>query len=80
MDLLRDVQGIDGKPLSDLQTFWHCVRAGMKDVSIHDLRQTFASMAVASGQGLPMIGKLLSHTQVETTARCGHLSAEPVKM
>jgi integrase len=29
---------------------------------IHDLRHTFASTAVAAGQGLPMIGKLLGHT------------------
>ena len=36
--------------------------------------------AVASGQGLPMIGKLLGHTQVQTTARYAHLAAEPVRM
>lgn len=47
---------------------------------IHDLRHTFASTAVASGQGLPMIGKLLGHTQVQTTARYAHLAAEPVRM
>jgi integrase len=40
---------------------------------------TFASTAVASGQGLPMIGKLLGHTQVQTTARYAHLAADPVK-
>jgi integrase len=44
-------------------------RAGLKDVRIHDLRHTFASTAVAAGQGGPMIGKLLGHTQVQTTAR-----------
>jgi integrase len=53
-------------PLYDLQPFWQrvCARAGLKDVRIHDLRHTFASTAVAAGQGLPMIGKLLGHTQV----------------
>jgi integrase len=72
---------LPGKPLSDLQPFWQRVRAraGVKDVRIHDLRHTFASAAVASGQGLPMIGKLLGHTQVQTTARYAHLAAEPVK-
>ncbi len=35
--------------------------------------------AVASGQGLPMIGKLLGHTQVQTTARYAHLAADPVQ-
>ena len=93
IDLLEGAQRIDsnpwviigtlpGKPLSDLQPFWQRVRAraGVKDVRIHDLRHTFASAAVASGQGLPMIGKLLGHTQVQTTARYAHLAAEPVRM
>jgi integrase len=72
---------LPGKPLSDLQPFWQRVRAraGVKDVRIHDLRHTFASIAVASGQGLPMIGKLLGHTQVQTTARYAHLAADPVR-
>jgi len=52
----------------------------VKDVRIHDLRHTFASTAVASGQRLPMIGKLLGHTQVQTTACYAHLAAEPVRM
>ena len=73
---------LPGKRLSDLQPFWQRVRAraGLKNVRIHDLRHTFASTAVASGQGLPMIGKLLGHTQVQTTARYAHLAAEPVRM
>jgi integrase len=68
-------------PLYDLQPFWQRVRAraGLKDVRIHDLRHTFASTAVAAGQGLPMIGKLLGHTQVQTTARYAHLAVDPVK-
>ena len=72
---------LEGKRLSDLQPFWQRVRAraGLKDVRIHDLRHTFASTAVATGQGLPMIGKLLGHTQVQTTARYAHLAAAPVK-
>jgi len=93
VELLRDAQRIDdtpwviagtlpGKRLSDLQPFWQRVRAraGLKNVRIHDLRHTFASTAVASGQGLPMIGKLLGHTQVQTTARYAHLAAEPVRI
>ena len=70
-----------GARLTDLQPFWQRVRAraGLKDVRIHDLRHTFASTAVASGQGLPMIGKLLGHMQVQTTARYAHLAADPIK-
>ncbi len=41
----------------------------MPVVCIHDLSHSFASTAVAAGQGLPMIGKLLAHSQVQTT--CG---------
>ena len=93
VELLQEALRIKGNPwvitgtlpdkrLSDLQPFWQRVRAraGVKDVRIHDLRHTFASTAVAAGQGLPMIGKLLGHTQVQTTARYAHLAAEPVKM
>ena len=72
---------LPGKSLSDMQPFWQRTRAraGLKDVRIHDLRHTFASTAVASGQGLPMIGKLLGHTQMQTTARYAHLAADPVR-
>lgn len=66
--------------LTDLQPFWQRVRAraGLKDARIHDLRHTFASVAVSNGQSLPMIGKLLGHTQVQTTARYAHLATDPV--
>lgn len=40
---------------------------------------TLASDAVVLGECLPMIGKLLGHTQVQTTARYAHLAADPVK-
>ena len=53
--------------------------AGLVDVRIHDLRHSFASGAVALGESLPIIGKLLGHTQVQTTARYAHLAADPVK-
>ena len=36
-------------------------------------------MALALGESLPMIGKLLGHTQVQTTARYAHLANESVK-
>ena len=92
IDVLTSIKKVDKNPwvivgtlpgarLTDLQPFWQRVRAraGLKDVRIHDLRHTFASTAVAAGQGLPMIGKLLGHTQVQTTARYAHLAADPVK-
>ncbi|MEQ8694092.1 MAG: site-specific integrase [Gammaproteobacteria bacterium] len=70
-----------GAHLTDLQPPWRRIRkrANIADVRIHDLRHTFASTAVSAGHGLPMIGKLLGHTQVQTTARYAHLAAAPVK-
>lgn len=41
--------------------------------------QWLAPAAVAASQGLPMIAKLLGHTQVQTTAHYAHLAADPVK-
>lgn len=70
-----------GAHLTDFQKPWRRIRksAGLDDVRIHDLRHTFAANAAASGLSLPMIGKLLGHTQAQTTARYAHLAADPVR-
>ena len=39
----------------------------------------FASRALALGESLPMIGKLLGHSQVETTARYAHLARDSMQ-
>lgn len=52
---------------------------GLVDARIHDLRHTFASGAVMMGESLPMIGKLLGHTQTQTTARYAHLADDPLR-
>ena len=52
---------------------------GINDVRIHDLRHTYASVAVGGGQTLPVIGKLLGHTQAQTTARYAHLADDPIR-
>ena len=66
---------LPGSYLTDLQHPWRRIRERVElpDVRIHDLRHSFASRALALGEGLPMIGKLLGHTQVQTTARYAHL-------
>src|SRR5262249_40740399 len=43
-------------------------RAGVPDVRIHDLRRTLGSWLAASGYSLPLIGRALNHTNVNTTA------------
>lgn len=70
---------VEGQHLTDMQKPWRRIRklADLPDVRIHDLRHTFASSGVALGQGLPIIGKLLGHTQPQTTARYAHLAASP---
>jgi len=45
---------------------------------MHDLRHSFASFAAGSGESLPMIGKLLGHTEAQTTARYAHLAPDLV--
>ena len=67
--------------LSQLTTYWHRVRAraGVEDVRIHDLRHSFASRALALGESLTMIGRLLGHTDVGSTARYAHLAQDAEK-
>ena len=68
----------EGAHLKDLQKPWRrvCKAAGREDVRIHDLRHSWASRALALGESLPMIGRLLGHSQVETTARYAHLASD----
>lgn len=53
-------------------------RAALPDVRIHDLRHSFASVAIADNISLTMIGRLLGHVLPETTARYAHLADELV--
>ncbi len=54
-------------------------RAGLDGVRLHDLRHSYASRALALGEGLPMIGELLGHRKVQTTARYAHLARDSVR-
>ncbi len=67
-------------PLS-IQKVWRRVKseAGLSDFRLHDLRHNFASEAASSGQSLYIVGKLLGHSQHQTTQRYAHLSANPVR-
>lgn len=64
------------KPYGNLFCCWDTARkrAGLPDVRMHDLRHSFASNLVNSGQSIYVVSKLLGHTQVKTTARYSHLS------
>ena len=71
----------EGAALVNLEKPWRAIRktAGLGDVRLHDLRHAFASVAASSGMGLPIIGKMLGHTQASTTERYAHLANDPVK-
>ena len=69
------------KPRSDIKRPWEAVarRASLNGVRLHDLRHTYASFGASGGLGLPIIGKLLGHTQASTTARYAHLGNDPLR-
>jgi integrase len=77
------IRGGDGSdpevPLVNIKGPWGAIRqaAGLDDVRPHDLRHAFASIAVAGGLSLPMIGALLGHRETRTTQRYAHLSDDP---
>ena len=66
---------------SDLKKPWRAIQrhAGLEGVRIHDLRHTFASIGAGASLGLPIVGKLLGHSQPATTARYAHLDADPLR-
>ena len=67
-----------GGHLKNLDEAWQRLRrrAKLPDVRIHDCRHSYASRALALGEGLPMIGALLGHASVGTTARYAHLARD----
>ncbi len=72
---------LEGKRATDLQHPWRRIRAraGLDSVRIHDLRHTYASNAVSAGMPIQMVGRLLGHTQLQTTMRYAHLADDPVR-
>jgi integrase len=64
--------------LRSVRRTWDTVRsaAALERFRLHDLRHTFASMLAAQGESLVMIGHLLGHKRVQTTAKYAHLVDE----
>jgi integrase len=68
--------------LSTLEDVWGFVREQAslgKDARLYDLRHTFASVGAGGGLSLPIIGRLLGHTQPRTTQRYAHLADDPLR-
>jgi len=91
LDVLARLARVDGNPyiitgegnryLVSVWKPWAVLRAlaGLKDVRLHDLRHSFASVGAAGGMSLNVIGGLLGHRQTQTTSRYAHLAADPLK-
>jgi len=69
------------KPRADLNRPWGAVRrfAKLEGVRLYDLRHSFASVGAGASLGLPIVGKLLGHSQPATTHRYAHLDADPLR-
>ena len=69
------------RPRSNLKRPWDATtkRANLAGVRLHDLRHTYASVGAGGGLGLPIIGRLLGHSQAGTTARYAHLDNDPLR-
>jgi integrase len=70
-----------GKPIWSLKNVWPsvCRRAGLEGVRVHDLRHSFASLAVGQGESLFLTSKLLGHSTPTMTNRYAHLADDPVR-
>ena len=68
--------------VSELRPAWQAVlaQAGIEGRwRVHDLRHALASAMVSSGVSLPVVGKILGHTQAATTERYAHLEVNPAR-
>jgi integrase len=79
-DLVFPSEKLD-RPYVGTPKVWTSVRAAseLTDVRLHDLRHSFASVAVSEGSSLPVIGVLLGHKDTATTAQYAHLHDDPVR-
>ena len=70
------------KPRSRNLALWYRVRreAGIEDVRLHDLRHTVASHAVMNGVPVPVVSRLLGHSNVRMTLRYAHLGDRDIEL
>ena len=69
------------RPRSRNLAFWDRARreAGIEDVRLHDLRHSHASHAVMNGVPVPVVSRLLGHSDVRTTLRYAHLGDREIE-
>ncbi|MDE0459183.1 MAG: site-specific integrase, partial [Chromatiales bacterium] len=68
------------RPRADL-TLWYRIRreAGIENCRLHDLRHTMASHAVMNGVPVPVVSRLLGHSNVQMTLRYAHLADRDIE-
>ncbi|WP_424830724.1 tyrosine-type recombinase/integrase [Ruegeria sp.] len=69
-------------PISDDLALWYRIRReiGIEDVRLHDLRHSYASQCVMAGVPLPVVSKLLGHSQCAMTLRYTHAADRDVEV
>jgi len=69
------------KPLKDIRTAFKnaCDKAGIKNLTFHDFRHTFATRLVLSGVDLASVSKLLGHSSIQMTMRYSHPTPDALK-
>lgn len=72
---------VPGQPIKELKRFWKAITsaAEITNYRIHDNRHTHASHLVSSGLSLPVVGRILGHTNPLTTQRYAHLADDPLR-
>ena len=72
---------VEGQHLVNLQKTWNRIkqRAGLDGVRMHDLRHTYASVAVVNGVDPFMLKEILGHKSLQTTLRYSHLADHAVQ-
>lgn len=72
---------LQGRPLVNIDGAWRRIRqrADLEDVCIHDLRRTVGSWLVQKGASLALIGKILNHKHLSTTAIYSRFSQKPIR-
>jgi integrase len=91
-DIIMDLPRMAGNPfvilgesetshLVNINKSWHRIKAaaGMEDVRMHDLRHTYASVAVMSGIDPFLLKEIMGHKNLQTTLRYSHFADEAVQ-
>lgn len=66
-------------PIASIDSSWRAIRTQIglpEDIRLHDLRHTYASHAIMTGETVSMAGQLLGHKRPQTTEIYAHLDAQ----